>query len=106
MGEDMTYTMFQLQGEHAAALSRMMPSMQEMGIPSHWTNYVSVDDVDALTDVVTANGGTILYGPMDIFDSGRMLHIQDPTGGAAWLVAADQSHRRGHRQHGCRDVLE
>ena len=80
MGEDMTYTMFQLQGEHAAALSRMMPSMQEMGIPSHWTNYVSVDDVDALADVVTANGGTILYGPMDIFDSGRMLHIQDPTG--------------------------
>ena len=80
MGEDMTYTMFQLQGEHAAALSRMMPSMQEMGIPSHWTNYVSVDDVDALTDVVTANGGTILYGPIDIFDSGRMLHIQDPTG--------------------------
>ncbi len=80
IGENMTYTMFQLQGEHAAALSGMMPEMQQMGIPSHWTNYVSVDDVDALAEVVTANGGTIIYGPMDIFDSGRMLHIQDPTG--------------------------
>ncbi len=76
----MSYTMFQLEGENAAALSGMMPEMQEMGMPSHWTNYVSVDDVDSLADVVTDNGGTILYGPMDIFDSGRMLQIQDPTG--------------------------
>ena len=80
MGENMSYTMFQLEGENAAALSGMMPEMQEMGMPSHWTNYVSVDDVDSLADVVTDNGGTILYGPMDIFDSGRMLQIQDPTG--------------------------
>ena len=76
----MNYTMFQLEGENAAALSGMMPEMQEMGMPSHWTNYVSVDDVDSLADVVTDNGGTILFGPMDIFDSGRMLQIQDPTG--------------------------
>ena len=80
MGENMTYTMFQHQGENVAALSGMMPEMQQMGVPSHWTNYVSVDDVDALVDVVTANGGVILYGPMDIFDSGRMMVIQDPAG--------------------------
>ena len=48
ISEDMTYTMFQHQGENVAALSGMMPQMQEMGIPSHWTNYVTVDDVDAL----------------------------------------------------------
>ena len=80
MGEGMTYTMFQHQGEHAAALSEMMPEMQEQGIPSLWFNYVSVHDVDALVDVVTANGGKIVFGPFDIFDSGRMLHIEDPTG--------------------------
>ena len=76
----MTYTMFKQDGAYSAALSGMMPEMQEQGIPSHWTNYVSVDDVDSLADVVTENGGTILYGPMDVFDSGRMLQIQDPTG--------------------------
>ena len=86
ISEDMTYTMFQHLGENVAALSGMMPQMQEMGIPSHWTNYVTVDDVDALADVVTANGGSIVYGPMDVFDSGRMLQIQDPTGAqiAVW----------------------
>ena len=71
-----TYTMFQHQGENVAALSDMLPE----GVPSFWFNYVTVDDVDALADVVTANGGTIFYGPWDVFDSGRMLHIQDPTG--------------------------
>ena len=71
-----TYTMFQHQGENVAALSGMLPE----GVPSLWFNYVTVDEVDPLADVVTANGGTIVYGPVDLFGSGRMLHIQDPTG--------------------------
>ena len=77
---DMYYTMFQNEGEHAAGFAAMMPDMQAQGIPSHWTNYVSVDDVDAMAEVVTANGGTIVFGPMDIFESGRMLQFIDPTG--------------------------
>ena len=74
--ENHTYTMLTLEGENAAALSDMLPE----GVPSFWFNYVTVDDVDSLADVVTANGGTIIFGPMDVFDSGRMLHIQDPEG--------------------------
>ena len=85
IGEGMFYTMFQNQGEHAAGFAGMMPDMQAQGMPSHWTNYVSVDDVDAMTDVVTANGGTIVFGPMDIFESGRMLQFMDPTGAALGL---------------------
>ena len=74
--EEHTYTMFQHQGENVAALSDMLPE----GVPSFWYNYVTVDDVDALLDVVTANGGQVIFGPANVFDSGRMLHIQDPTG--------------------------
>ena len=74
--ENNTYTMFQHQGENAAALSGMLPE----GVPSLWFNYVTVEDVDALADVVTENGGTIMYGPWDVFDNGRMLHIADPEG--------------------------
>ena len=80
IGEGTFYTLFQNQGEHVAGFAPMMPDLKAQGIPSHWTNYVKVDDVDALAEVVTANGGTILFGPMDVFDSGRMLHLQDPTG--------------------------
>lgn len=85
MGEDLTYTMFQHQGQNVVALAPMQPEVQEMGIPSHWHSYVTVDDVDALASVVTDNGGSIMYGPFDVFDSGRMVNIQDPTGAAISL---------------------
>lgn len=80
IGEGMTYTVFQLDGHDCAALSGMMPDQLQKGVPSQWNNFVTVDDVDALVDVVKANGGNVIYGPEDVFDSGRMLHIQDPTG--------------------------
>ncbi len=91
LGPDMpgaTYTMFKLEDAYTAGLAGMMPDMQAAGIPSHWTNYVTVDDVDAMVPLVTGNGGTILYGPADVFDSGRMLLLQDPTGAQLGLWQA------------------
>ncbi len=83
-----TYTMFKQAGSYTAGLAAMMPDMQAAGIPSHWTNYVTVEDVDALVDVVTSHGGAVLFGPADVFDSGRMLMIQDPTGAQLGLWQA------------------
>ena len=88
IGNDMTYTMFQHQGQHVAALSQATPEALEQNIPSHWSCYVAVDDVDALLPVVTANGGQIIFGPMDVFDSGRMAFFMDPTGAALGLWQA------------------
>ena len=85
---DMTYTMFQHQGQNVAALSVAAPEALEQNIPSHWSCYVAVDDVDALLTVVTDNGGQIIYGPMDVFDSGRMAFLMDPTGAALGLWQA------------------
>ena len=87
--ENNTYTMFQHQGQHVAALSEAMPEALEQNIPSHWSCYVAVDDVDALLPVVTANGGQIIFGPMDVFDSGRMAFLMDPTGAALGLWQAN-----------------
>lgn len=83
-----TYTMFKRDGAYTAGLAGMMPNMLEMGIPSHWTNYVTVEDVDSLVDVITGNGGTILYGPGEVFESGRMVMLQDPTGAQLGLWQA------------------
>lgn len=83
-----TYTMFKQDGAYTVGLAGMMPDMRQMGLPSHWNNYVTVDDVDAMADIVTGNGGTILYGPGDVFESGRMMQIQDPTGAALGLWQA------------------
>jgi len=101
MGGGMTYTMFKLDGDNVAALSPMLPDAEEQGIPPAWTNYISVDDVDALVDPINENGGSIVHGPMDVFDSGRMLILQDPNGAhvALWQakshIGADVVNKAG-----------
>lgn len=91
IGENMTYTIFQHHGHDVAALSGMMPDQIQLGERSQWNNFVTVDDVDALVDVVNANGGKVSYGPADVFDSGRMLVLQDPTGALLNLWQAKTS---------------
>ena len=48
--------------------------------PPHFMIYVAVDDVDENAKLATELGGTIIRGPMDIPNVGRMCIIQDPTG--------------------------
>ncbi len=48
--------------------------------PPHWLSWISVEDVDATAAAVTANGGTVLAGPMDMPDMMRMAFCADPEG--------------------------
>lgn len=48
--------------------------------PPHFMTYVAVDDVDENAKLATELGATIIRGPMDIPNVGRMCIIQDPTG--------------------------
>lgn len=49
--------------------------------PPHFLTYVAVDDVDANAAKAVELGATIIRGPMDIPNVGRMCIFQDPTGG-------------------------
>lgn len=88
MGDGLFYTMFKKQGEYVAAISPMQPEMQAQGAPPFWTSYISVDDVDVMTKKAKELGGTIISEPFDVFDSGRMSVINDPTGGTVALWQA------------------
>ena len=48
--------------------------------PPHFMIYVAVDDVDENAKLATELGATIIRGPMDIPNVGRIAIIQDPTG--------------------------
>ncbi len=80
MGEGLFYTMFKQDGLNVAGFSPMMPDMQAQGMPSAWNSYITVEDVDVLVPKVKQLGGTVIAGPMDVFESGRMVTIQDPGG--------------------------
>jgi predicted enzyme related to lactoylglutathione lyase len=82
------YTMFTLDGKYVAAGS---PPQQE-GIPPHWTTYIASDDVDDTARRVRHAGGSVLADPFDVFDSGRMAVVQDPTGAIFGVWQAGTHH--------------
>jgi predicted enzyme related to lactoylglutathione lyase len=76
MGDGTNYSMAQIGGASVAAIVE-----QDTGdAPPHWNSYITVEDVDATAARVGGLGGTLVGGPFDVFDAGRMAVISDPTG--------------------------
>jgi predicted enzyme related to lactoylglutathione lyase len=80
MGPAGTYTIFTLKGKDCSAACTLMPQEKEHGVPPHWMLYIATDNVDESSKRVTELGGTVIAGPFDVMDKGRMSIIQDPTG--------------------------
>lgn len=74
--ESNRYHMFRIGGRSVAGLG---PKMADVAMPI-WSAYVSVDDLDATLESAAANGGTVVMPRMDIFTSGSMAVVIDPTG--------------------------
>ena len=86
MTDTWTYHMQRLNGLEAAAIYKMSEEEAAQGIPPHWTTYFTADDVDAAAEKAPQLGGSVLFGPMDVFEFGRMVMLQDPQGAtfAVW----------------------
>ncbi len=54
------------------------------GVPSHWENYLRVDDVDVRTAAAAASGGAVIVPPTDI-PPGRFSVVSSPSGAAVAL---------------------
>lgn len=70
------YGMFTLGGKNVAGLG---PQTNPEG-PPFWAVYVSVEDAAETLAQATEAGGTVVMGPMDVFDAGTMGVIRDPVG--------------------------
>jgi predicted enzyme related to lactoylglutathione lyase len=64
-------------GKRVAGLGPNQPGSPPMAF---WTTYFSGTDVDAHATAITENGGKVMFGPLEVFEQGRMLVGQDPTG--------------------------
>ncbi len=85
MGPMGTYTIFGLAGDQLGGIFRKPP---EMPGPPWWLHYVRVDSADAAARRVADAGGTVVNGPMDVPDGGRIAQCQDPPGAFFALHAA------------------
>lgn len=80
-GEGMTYTMLYLGGRSVGALYNARP---DQGPPA-WLSYVSVESAADTAALAPESGGRVLQEPIDVFDSGRLAILQDPTGAVVGL---------------------
>ncbi|MBI3472894.1 MAG: VOC family protein, partial [Candidatus Solibacter usitatus] len=80
MGPSDFYTMFKLQGRDAGAAYTLRPDQREQGVPPHWMIYVAADSADEAANKASQLGATVLAGPFDVSDVGRMAVLRDPTG--------------------------
>jgi predicted enzyme related to lactoylglutathione lyase len=80
MGNDRYYTMFSLHGKSVCALSSLQPDEKAQGVPPHWNSYITVDNVDEVTQKAAEAGGAVLIPPFDVMEDGRMSVLHDPAG--------------------------
>jgi predicted enzyme related to lactoylglutathione lyase len=92
IGPGMVYTMLKLDGKDVGALYQMPAEMRSQGIPPHWLSYVSVSDADESAAKAKELGATLMKGPFDVMDVGRMAVVQDPTGAvfAVWQAGTNK----------------
>ncbi len=70
------YGLFTLDSKNVAGLGPQM----NPDAPPFWSVYMSVDDLDDTLAKVATAGGTVIAGPMDVFDAGRMAVVRDSVG--------------------------
>lgn len=82
MTESEFYTIYQLEGRHAAAACPLRPEQLQHNVLPYWGVYIAVQNADASAARAAELGGKILAAPFDVGDAGRMAIIQDPSGAA------------------------
>lgn len=77
---DMDYTLLLAGQRMVAGLMTINDEMKQRGVPSCWTGYIYVPDVDAYVGKVTAAGGKVHRAAADIPTVGRFAVVSDPDG--------------------------
>jgi len=80
IGPGMYYHMQMLNGLEAAALYQQAEEGKQLGIPPHWKVYFTVDDIQKFAEIVVSLGGSVDFGPMEVFEAGHAVILHDPQG--------------------------
>lgn len=67
-------------GREIASLYQLRRAQLEAGVPSHWTPYVLVNNVDVAVLRITEGGGRVIVAPFDVPGSARITLIEDAVG--------------------------
>ncbi|MGH3312038.1 MAG: VOC family protein [Streptomyces sp.] len=82
------YAVCSLHGKAVAGIMATMAPEGQPTPPTAWTAYLATDDVNAATQAVSDNGGTVMAPAMDVMSLGRMAVAADSTGAVFGLWEA------------------
>ena len=80
VGDDMVYSIMQIDGKSTAAIGPQPQQQRDAGVPPSWNSYVTVESADAALDKAKQLGATVHAPAFDVMDAGRMGVVQDPQG--------------------------
>ena len=81
------YHVLTLDGTGVAGVMRMPEHLAAQNIPSHWSVYFQVNDVEEALEKAKASGGQVVLQPMDIPDVGRIAYFMDAQGAGVGLMS-------------------
>ena len=84
------YHMQRKNGLAAASIYRQSEEELAQNVPPHWNTYFTVSSVDETVKAVGRNGGSVVFGPADVFEAGRMAMCRDPQGAHFAIWQANQ----------------
>src|SRR5438876_4777817 len=76
------YTMALVDGQRVAGMMTASDDERAMAVPPHWNTYVCTTSADDSAERAQELGGTVVAGPFDVLDVGRMAVVLDREGAA------------------------
>ena len=80
IGPGWYYHMQTINGLPASSIYRQDEQERSQNVPPHWNIYFTVNNVEETIAAIGQHGGQVVFGPMDVFEAGRMAMCQDPQG--------------------------
>ena len=95
-----SFTRLRLWDQDVGSLYQLKSALLAHGIPSHWTPYVRVDDVEIAVQRAIAFGGVIVAEPFSVSDVAQIALIEDSVGALVglWEPIAANKKANGHGQ--------
>ncbi len=82
-----TYQLFSAGGQTIGGMFTKLPT-----VPApFWLHYFNIGDIDGAVRRVTAGGGQILNGPIEVLRGSWIVHCEDPQG-AVFALEGTRSH--------------
>lgn len=79
-GNPLDYTILCLGGRFVGGLHPLSGAQRKQGARPRWLSYVGVGDAAATSARARELGATVLVGPLDVLDLGRLSILRDPGG--------------------------